>query len=126
MRSPFIRLSTLAVVAAIAFAACGGGNATPAAVATASPSASTAAAATPTGPATVPPGGPVQIRWFCCLGGGDDEDTLKVFNDQIKAFNASHLNIKVVLDHTAYEGARQAFSVKLASGNPPDIVGPLG
>src|SRR3954447_21146267 len=101
MRSPFIRLSTLAVVAALAFGACGGGNATPAAVATASPSASTAAVASPTGPATVPPGGPVPLRWFCCLGGGDDESTLKVFNDLIKKFNDAHPNIKVVLDHTA-------------------------
>jgi multiple sugar transport system substrate-binding protein len=126
MRTPVMRLAALAVVTALAFGACGSSNTSPSTAATASPSASTAASATPTGPATVPPGGPVQIRWFCCLGGGDDEDTLKTFNDQIKAFNASHLNIKVVLDHTAYEGARQAFSVKLASGNPPDIVGPLG
>jgi multiple sugar transport system substrate-binding protein len=124
MRTPLMRLAALAVVAALAFGACGSSNATPSA-AIASPSAS-GAAATPTGPATVPPGGPVEIRWFCCLGGGDDESQQKTFNDQIKAFNASHLNIKVVLDHTAYEGARQAFSVKLASGNPPDIVGPLG
>ena len=78
------------------------------------------------GPATVPPGGPVAIKWFCCLGGGDDSSQQKTFADLIKTFNATHPNIKVVFDHTAYEGARQAFSVKLVSGNPPDIVGPLG
>jgi multiple sugar transport system substrate-binding protein len=128
MRTPLIRVAALLVVAVLAFGACGGTTTTPAAVATASPSvsASATAAASPTGPATVPPGGPVEIRWFCCLGGGDDESQQKTFTDLIKAFNASHPNIKVVLDHTAYEGARQAFSVKLASGNPPDIVGPLG
>jgi len=75
-------------------------------------------------PATVPPGGPIQIRWFCCLGGGDDQ--LTTFNKVISDFNASHPNIKLILDHVAYSGARDAFATRLASGNPPDVVGPLG
>ena len=125
MRSPFIRLSALAVVAALAFGACGGGNATPA-VATAPPTASTAAevSASPSGPETVPPGGPVTVKWFCCLGGGDDQ--LKTFDKVIKAFNTAHPSIKLVMDHVAYTGARDAFATRLASGTPPDITGPLG
>jgi multiple sugar transport system substrate-binding protein len=77
-------------------------------------------------PATVPPGGPVEIRWFCCLGGGDDPAQQKAFKDVITEFNATHANIKVIFDHTAYEGARDAFATRIAGGNPPDIVGPLG
>jgi multiple sugar transport system substrate-binding protein len=127
MRTPLMRFAALVAVTALAFGACGGGTTSPSAsTESTAPSATTAAVATPSGPATVPPGGPVQVRWFCCLGGGDDESQQKTFADLIKTFNASHLNIKVVFDHTSYEGARQAFSVKLASGNPPDIVGPLG
>jgi multiple sugar transport system substrate-binding protein len=121
----FRRLPALAAIACLLATACGGSStAAPSATATAAPSASDAQASI--APATVPPGGPVQIKWFCCLGGGDEESQDKTFKQLIKSFNASHPNIKVVYDHTAYEGARQAFSVKLASGNPPDIVGPLG
>ncbi|MFL5779510.1 MAG: ABC transporter substrate-binding protein [Chloroflexota bacterium] len=134
------RFAALAATVAILAAACGSSSVSPSAVApsaaaseessaalasaAASAAASQAAAATPT--PTVPPGGPVQIKWFCCLGGGDDTSTEKVFKQQIAEFNKTHPNIKVVYDHTAYEGARQAFAVKLASGNPPDVVGPLG
>jgi multiple sugar transport system substrate-binding protein len=119
-----VRLVVPLAVASLLLSACGGTTTSPSASGTA-PSATTAAAATPSGPATIPPGGPVEVRWFCCLGGGDDESQQKTFATLIKTFNAAHPNIKVVFDHTAYEGARQAFSVKLA-GNPPDIVGPVG
>ena len=124
-----VRLIAPLVVVAMMVTACGGTTTTSPSIAAStapSASASTAAAASPSGPATVPPGGPVEVRWFCCLGGGDDSSQQKTFADLIKTFNATHPNIKVVFDHTAYEGARQAFSVKLVSGNPPDIVGPLG
>jgi multiple sugar transport system substrate-binding protein len=109
---------------AIVVGACGSSSPTTAPSAVGTPAASTSAPSS--SPATVPPGGPVSIKWFCCLGGGDDESQQKTFAALIKKFNETHLNIKVTFDHTAYEGARQAFSVKLASGNPPDIVGPLG
>ncbi len=129
----------LALLAAtvIAVASCGS-TASPAPSAAPSPTATTAPsqAASPstaaptapasTGPATVPPGGPVTVKWFCCLGGGDDPSTLDTFNKIITTFNAAHPNIKLVLDHVAYAGARDAFATELASGNPPDIVGPLG
>ena len=68
----------------------------------------------------------MTLRWFCCLGGGDDPSTLKVFNQLISDFNKSQTHITLKLDHVAYDGARDAFSTRLASGDPPDIVGPLG
>lgn len=116
--------------AAIAVASCGS-TATPAPSVGSTGAATTAPSSTPgatptTGPATVPPGGPVTVKWFCCLGGGDDASTLAVFDQVIADFNASHPNIKLVLDHVAYAGARDAFATELASGNPPDVVGPLG
>ncbi|HKG56655.1 MAG TPA: extracellular solute-binding protein [Candidatus Limnocylindrales bacterium] len=126
MHRSLARLAVLLAVTSLVLGACGGAaspspSASAAAVASASPS---AASQGPSVPPTVPPGGPVQIKWFCCLGGGDDQ--LKTFDKVIKSFNASHPNIKLVLDHVAYSGARDAFATRLASGNPPDIVGPLG
>jgi multiple sugar transport system substrate-binding protein len=121
----FGRQAVFVAIVALLMSACGG-NASPSASGAPPSAAPSSAAPSPTGPATVPPGGPVQVTWFCCLGGGDDESQQKTFAKVIKDFNASHPNIKVVFDHTAYEGARDAFSVKLASGNPPDVVGPLG
>jgi multiple sugar transport system substrate-binding protein len=128
MRTPFIRLSALAVAAVLAFGACGGGNATPSVAATASAQVSSAApaASSSAAPATYSPSGPVTLTWFCCLGGGDEASQQKTFKELADGFHKQYPNITVKLDHTAYEGARQAFSVKLASGNPPDVVGPLG
>jgi multiple sugar transport system substrate-binding protein len=126
------RFGTFVATVAIVAAACGGTAATaqPSVVGSAdlgSPAASTSAApATPAGPATVPPGGPVTIKWFCCLGSGDDPSQLKVEDQVVASFNASHPNIRLVFDHAAYNGARDALSTELGSGNGPDIVGPVG
>jgi multiple sugar transport system substrate-binding protein len=130
MTSRLSRPGVVFTVLALLASACSSSQATPSAsasaAAVASSEPSTAAPSTPASvaPATVPPGGPITIKWFCCLGGGDDQE--KTFQKVISEFNASHPNIKVVYDHVAYEGARDAFATRLASGNPPDIVGPLG
>jgi len=127
MHARLIRPGVLFAAIALLASACGGNAATPPA-SSAPPSAEASASVAPpsTGPATVPPGGPVQIRWFCCLGGGDDPSQQTAFKQVIADFNASHPNIKLVFDYTAYSGARDAFATRIASGNPPDIVGPLG
>jgi multiple sugar transport system substrate-binding protein len=122
------RWMTLAVVFALVFSACGS---------KASPSPSVGAPASPSGEASPQPsptpvpapsfsGPAVTLKWFCCLGGGDDPSTEKVFRQVIKDFNASQTHITVVYDHVAYDGARDAFATRLGSPNPPDIVGPLG
>ena len=81
MHTRFDRLGVLLAVSALLFAACGG-SATPSPAASASappseavvaPSASPSASAAPSTVPTVPPGGPVKITWFCCLGGGDGQ-----------------------------------------------------
>jgi multiple sugar transport system substrate-binding protein len=135
MASRLSRPGVLLAVFALVVGACGGSNTAPSAAPSTSASAAAsevaASVAAPSAVApsvipTVPPGGPVSVTWFCCLGGGDEESQQKTFKDVAKAFEATHPNIKIVLDHTAYAGARQAFSVKLASGTPPDVVGPIG
>ena len=126
MHARLSRPGILFAAIALLASACGSSAATPSASSAPSAEASASAGPPSTGPATVPPGGPIQIRWFCCLGGGDDPSQQKVFKQVIADFNASHPNIKVVFDYTAYSGARDAFATRVASGNPPDIVGPLG
>lgn len=125
-----VRWTVLLAIASLAFGACGGSAATTAPTTAASESASAAApasaSAAPVTPAPTAAGAPVTIKWFCCLGGGDDPSTLKVFDQVVKDFNGSHPNINLVFDHVAYEGARDAFATELASGNGPDVVGPLG
>lgn len=71
-------------------------------------------------------GPPVEIKWYCCLGTGDDKSQLPIEAQVVADFNKSHPHIHLVFDHVAYDGARAAFATRLASGTPPDIVGPLG
>ncbi len=71
-------------------------------------------------------GGQVEIRWYCCLGGGDAPEQVEVENKVAADFNASHPNIKLTFEAVPYDGARDALATQIASGNPPDIVGPLG
>jgi len=121
----FGRQTTILAVVAPLVTACGG-SASPAPSGASSPSAAASSAAPASvAPATVPPG-KVTLSWFCCLGGGDEESQQKTFKELANSFMATHPDITVKLDHTAYAGARDAFAVKLASGSPPDVVGPLG
>ena len=78
-----------------------------------------AASATPAGP-------PVEIRWYCCLGGGDATEQVKVEKEVAAAFTASHPNIKLTFEVVPYAGARDTLATQIASGKGPDIVGPLG
>src|SRR5688572_14379531 len=70
--------------------------------------------------------GQVEIRWFVGLGTGTDPAQVEVENKVVEAFNASHPNIKLVLEVVAYEAARDTLATEISSGNPPDIVGPVG
>jgi multiple sugar transport system substrate-binding protein len=95
---------------------------------TAKPSGSVAGSPAASGPATAPSAqaGVVEIRWFCCLGGGDAQEQVAEEKRIVEEFNASHPNIHVTFEVTAYAGARDALSTQIASGNGPDIVGPVG
>lgn len=70
--------------------------------------------------------GPVEIRWFCCLGTGDDPEQIPIEQKVVDEFNASHPNIKLVLEVVDFDSGRDTLSTQLASGAGPDIVGPVG
>ena len=112
MRRSIPAVSGVIVVLAMLITACSGGNAA---------SSAPAASGTPE-----PTGPPVEIKWYCCLGTGDDKSQLPVEAKVVEDFNKSQTHIKLVFDHVAYDGARAAFATRIASPNPPDVVGPLG
>ena len=79
-------------------------------------------------PANIPAKpGDIVIRWYCCLGTGDGARRRSRPSDKVAdAFNASHPGIHLRFEGYVYDAARDALSVQLASGNGPDIVGPVG
>jgi multiple sugar transport system substrate-binding protein len=113
------RLGALAVVA-LAAAACSG-TTTPSAS-----SAGTESAAPTTAAASEGTGEVVEIRWFCCLGGGDAVEQVEVEQKVAADFNAAHPGIHLTFEAVPYTGARDALSTQIGSGNGPDIVGPVG
>jgi len=68
----------------------------------------------------------VQIRWFVGLGTGTDPEQVPVEQKVVEDFNASHPKIQLILEVITYNAARDTLSTEIASGNPPDIVGPVG
>jgi multiple sugar transport system substrate-binding protein len=114
MRTHLWRIGTGLVLISLFLAACGGAGQTAAPEGT--------AAATDGGTGEV-----VEIRWFCCLGAGDNAETQVPTEERVvEEFNASHDNIELVLEVVDYNSAFDAMSVEVAGGNAPDIVGPVG
>jgi multiple sugar transport system substrate-binding protein len=68
----------------------------------------------------------VEIRWFIGLGTGTDPEQLTAEQEVVDAFNAAHPDIHLVTEVVTYESAFDTMATELASGNPPDIVGPMG
>ena len=110
MRSTVPRLGAVLVTLGLVLAACGGTT--------------SSGSGAPSGSAGS--GEKVTIRWFCCLGTGDDEIQQPVERQVVEDFNASHPNINLVLDIVDYDSAFDTMSVQVAGGNAPDIVGPVG
>ena len=78
-----------------------------------------------TGPASVPPG-VTLVRWFCCLGAGNSPQQVAVEQATVDKFNSTHSDIQMAFEGVPYLAARDALATEIASGNPPDIVGPVG
>ncbi len=131
MKHGFRWATLLASVMLVVGACSGGGTDTPSAgtAATASAEGPSASPATPTSEGASPSaaaGAPVTIRWFCCLGTGQDPSQVKVENQAVADFNASHPNIKLQFEVVDVTAARDTLATEIAGGNSPDIVGPVG
>ncbi|HEY4188998.1 MAG TPA: extracellular solute-binding protein [Candidatus Limnocylindrales bacterium] len=136
-----IRATAAIAVLALVVGACGGGTATPAASSAASAEASSGASggvspsdAGASAPAntpiaiggSTPAPGQTEIRWYCCLGGGDAPEQVDVEKQVVEKFNASQSKIHLTFEAVPYAGANDALATEIASGNGPDIVGPVG
>jgi multiple sugar transport system substrate-binding protein len=75
---------------------------------------------------STPAPGQTEIRWYCCLGGGDAPEQVEVEKAVVEKFNQSHPDIHVTFEAVPYAGANDALATEIASGNGPDIVGPVG
>jgi multiple sugar transport system substrate-binding protein len=119
MRKLMLVLSIL-VVASMLLAAC----TTPApATQVATDSATEAATDAAT---AAPASGKIQVRWFVGLGTGTQPDQITVQEEVTADFNASQDAIELVLEVVPYDSARDTLATQIASGNGPDIIGPVG
>jgi multiple sugar transport system substrate-binding protein len=140
MRKKILNLVTLLAVFSLLLTACGAPAATPTpakptdapkATGAPQPTAAPTAAAAPTeaAPATTAPvasGKPVEIRWYIGLGTGDAPELEAPQQKVVDAFNASHPNIHLTKEVVLYANAYETLATQVTSGNPPDIVGPVG
>lgn len=71
--------------------------------------------------------GPVEIRWFVGLGAGGNPEEIEKEEAFVEAFNAKYGDQYVlVLDVVQNETAYDVLKTQIASGDVPDIVGPVG
>lgn len=68
----------------------------------------------------------VEIRWFVGMGAGSDAPTIPAQEAVVEAFNASQDEIELVLEIVDADQAPNILSTQIATGDAPDIVGPMG
>lgn len=114
MRKIFVVLTALTVLSML-LVACGGGT-TVAPVSTTAPVATTAP--------EVP--GKTNVRWFVGMGTGTDPVQVRAELEVVNQFNAKQDKINLILEIVPYDSAKDVLSTQIASGNGPDIIGPVG
>ncbi|MQM24037.1 ABC transporter substrate-binding protein [Glycomyces albidus] len=68
----------------------------------------------------------VEIRWFVGMGAGSDAPTIPAQEAVVEEFNASQDEIELVLEIVDADQAPNILSTQIATGDAPDIVGPMG
>jgi multiple sugar transport system substrate-binding protein len=76
--------------------------------------------------ATAAPTGRVQIRWYIGLGTGTDPAQLNAESSVVNDFNNSQSKIQLIQEVVAYASGKDVLSTEIASGDGPDIIGPVG
>ncbi len=68
-----------------------------------------------------------DLRWYCCLGTGEDPDLQIPLEQAVAAdWTAAHPDTSMTFEVVTYDAAVNTLSTMIAGGNPPDIVGPVG
>ena len=68
---------------------------------------------------------PASLRWYCCLGTGEDPVQIFVEEEVAAGFGEKHAGSSLKFEVVTYDQARNTLSTQIASGNGPDI-GPVG
>jgi len=68
----------------------------------------------------------VEIRWFVGIGVGSDAPAIPAQEQIVEEFNASQDEIELVLDVVDSGAAADILNTQIATGDAPDIVGPMG
>lgn len=133
MRKGLFTLLSLLVLLSMLVSACGGVAPAPAAPAAeeaaateAAPAEAAPAEAAPADAAAAPSGDRVQVRWFIGLGTGADAKQIPIEEEIVKRFNESQDKIELVMEVVPNVSARDTLATQIASGNGPDIIGPVG
>ncbi len=121
----------LLVLVALLVAACGGGVPAPApqepaTQAAPAEEAKVEQAAAVEAKAPAESGDKVKIRWFVGLGTGGNPEQIATQEAVVKEFNSSQNDIELVLEIVQNDVAYDTLSTQIASGNTPDIIGPVG
>jgi multiple sugar transport system substrate-binding protein len=77
-------------------------------------------------PTAAPMAGRTQVRWYIGLGTGTDPVQLEAEQKVVDDFNASQDKIQLIMEVIPYNSAKDTLATEIASGNGPDIVGPVG
>ncbi len=130
MRKFYLMLA-LALVSVLVLSACGGAApAAPAPAAGGEEAAATEApaeeAAAEEAEAPAVSGDRTQVRWFVGLGTGTNPAQQEIQQAVVDEFNASQDEIELVLEVVPFDAAKDTLSTQIASGNGPDVVGPVG
>jgi multiple sugar transport system substrate-binding protein len=121
-------LALLATIILVA-GACGGPSATtrPSLGGAASgPPATEGPTAAPAQTFHVPEFEAADLRWYCCLGGGEDPSQTPTEEAVAADFAAKYPGSSLDFEVTTYNEAAQTLSTQIAGSNSPDIAGPVG
>jgi multiple sugar transport system substrate-binding protein len=69
---------------------------------------------------------PTSLRWYCCLGTGEDPAQTPTENTVADGFATKYPGSELKFEVVTYDAARDTLSTQIAGGNAPDIVGPAG
>ena len=109
------RFGALATLIVLVLAACGGSGTSPAASGSGEPPESEA-----------PSGDAVEIEWFIGLGTGENEEQIPREEAWRDEFNAANPGIELVLTIVDNTEAADTLATRIAAGDAPDIIGPIG
>lgn len=71
-------------------------------------------------------GDKVTVRWYVGLGAGGQPEQEAVQREVVEEFNNSQDEIELVLEIVENDVAYETLATQIASGNAPDIIGPVG